>query len=203
MHSLTKRLTQLIDVACFLPLNDTVVPSETKHLHTQKTSLSIKDVFAMNRWWYGHSASACHVCMKLAVLSRSCQDTHLCPEFLLKQTRGSVIHFLHRSWHEHTEVYSHDPSKPSSGRGYRTHDTGIISPSYFLHLAVSLSVSVGRNKIKCGAVPGAFVLCCAPLVTSIRLTHKDKLLEQTHIMRRPLNNIGEGGPCIVSLLIRT
>lgn len=165
--------------------SDTVTPSEAKHLHTQKRI---------------HKRCVCREPLVICPvgLSLSCQDkacsllaampsAHWRSAFLFKQTRGSVIYFLHRSWHEHTEVYSHDPSK-CAGITHTGHRRNI---SLSLSRSLSLSLSLAQCRKKSNQVQGSprslcsqcFTLCGAPLVTSIILTHKAKLLEQTCIMR--------------------
>lgn len=114
-------------------------------------------------------------------LSLSCQDkarcpltvmpsAHWCSVFLFKQTRGGVIHFLHRSRHEHTEVYSHDPSEPCQCAGITRTRHAEYLPSYFLDLSVSFLLSAEGNKIKSGPVPGAFVPSSLPCVV-LHLSH--------------------------------
>lgn len=68
----------------------------------------------------------CCVRMKFALLSQL-WHVHTGAVFRFKQTIGSVIYFLHRSWHEHTEVYSLWFLQTRPVCGYLTKDTWVIS----------------------------------------------------------------------------
>lgn len=184
-------LTQLIDIPCF---------STHKHCHALRDQ-----TFTHAADKHIHKRCACHEPLVICPDGPSllCQDKAHCPlmvmpsarwriVFLFKQTRGSIIHFLHRSWHEHTEVYSHDP--PEALPVCRYH-TGTIS----LLLAPSHCPSLAQCKKKSNQVQDSprslcshcFALYGAPLVTSIILAYKAKLLEQTCIMRRQKNTQGK------------
>lgn len=106
-------LTRLIDIACFSTYTHCYALRDQTFTHAEDKHI--------------HKRCVCHEPLVICPdgLSLSCQDKACCPlmvmpsarwriVFLFKQTRGSVIHFLHRSWHEHAEVYSHDPPRSSS-----------------------------------------------------------------------------------------
>lgn len=151
-----------------------------------------------------HIHKRCVCCESLVICpvchSHSCQDAACHPLAvmlsalsLFGQRRRSTIHLLYWSWHERTEVYSQ--SLQVLHCATITRDMAMVSPPHFPNLTGCYLLCVEGNKIKSKAVPGAFVpsslLHCAPLVTLILRTYRDKLLEQTCIMRGQRNTQGK------------
>lgn len=170
--------------------------SETKHLHMQKTSTSIKRC----------------VCREALVqcpvgLSLSCQDkarcpltvkpsAHWCSVFLFKQRKSnpfSTQELTRAHWGLQSWSPQAIPARQASLER-RRHD---ISLAHFWS-SPSLCCS-GLEEIKSRAVPGAVGPSAVPyvaphFVSSIIVAQKAKLLQQTCIMRGLQKHTGDGRP---------